>query len=1042
MKVLSGVPNPGAWAYLALSTLAGRGPRSLQAPFADERRTRLVLVRESEEALEDVADAIAALAELFEDAVGGSAALFGDDPQTRLASFERLHAGARLVLATESSLLSAAPEKEEYARSRLVLRPGTATPRAALLESLDRLGYQRADFVESPGEYAARGAVVDFYPFEPARPLRALFDGDEIATLKEFDASTQTTKSALLEEAVVVPAFQKAGEATLAERLSQDAVWLHETGVELPGSPALAWAVSPGGGDAENFGASPGAPAGLDLDRVAERVRQWRDQGFRTVLYSLNAGESERLREIFEERLFGVSVEFRVGPLRHGFVHGPSKLAVATSAEIFGRSYRRSRQLKPVVDGAVRVRWRELKTGDYVVHEDFGIARYNGLEAVTVSGGPQSEAQGEATGVFDCLKLEFRGGDRLFVPLDEFRKVQKYGAADGQRARLSSLDTRTWEQVKTRVREGVREMAEELLKAAAARRAKPGNAFPPDSHMEAEFAESFPFEETPDQRKAIIAVKTDMEAPHPMDRLVVGDVGFGKTEVAMRAALKCASGLKQTAVLVPTTILADQHARTFKSRFADYPVRVEMLSRFQSAKQQKEILVDLAAGKIDVIVGTHRLLSKDVTFRDLGLVIVDEEHRFGVEHKEKVKQLRLRVDCLTLSATPIPRTLHQGLSGLREISLIQSAPTGRQPILTEVLPYGEGHVKAAVEAELARGGQVFYVHNRVRSLPQVVGRLQELLPGVRIVMAHGQMKAERLETAMWEFFERKFDVLVASTIIESGLDIPSVNTLLIENAQDFGLSQLYQLRGRIGRERRRAYCYLYYPGDAKSFRSLSEDARKRLEAMREFGELGSGLALAMRDLEIRGTGDLLGSKQHGYLNAVGVEFYAELLEDEIRKMTGKKSKEERKPAHVDVSIPAYIPEDFLPGDLERIRFYKRILATEDADIDGLRAELIDLSGPLPAPVANLFQLLHIRARATERGIRSVVQRESRVEIYFRSDAAVPMDAITRWMGVYKEKMEFVASPEGDGMRVSLTRRDPIAWILDFLEGLRGVGKRL
>jgi transcription-repair coupling factor (superfamily II helicase) len=1041
LKSVSGVPNSGAWAYLAHSLFSGKGPDPLRAAFSPGKKTRLVLVREGEEALEDVLDALAALSELFEHEAFGPVPFFGDDPQTRLASFERLHAGARLILATEASLGLSASGKDEYAERRLTIRPGTDTPRKSLLERLDKLGYQRADFVESPGEYAARGAVVDFYPFEPARPLRVLYDGDEIASIKEFDASTQTTKPALLEEAVVVPAFEKTEESTLADLLSEDAVWLRETGAELPGSPKVSLEVSPGGGDAVDFGATPGAPSGLDLDRVAERVKSWREKGLRAVLYALNAGERERLQEIFEERLARVSVEYRVGPLRHGFVHEPSQIAIATSAEIFGRSYRRSRRLKPVVDGAVRVRWRELKPGDYVVHEDFGVARYHGLEAVTVSGGPRAEAEGKASGVFDCLKLEFRGGDRLFVPLDEFRKVQKYGAAEGHRARLSSLDTRSWEQVKGRVREGVREMAEELLKAAAARKGKPGHPFPPDSHMEHEFAESFPFEETPDQRKAIVAVKRDMEEPHPMDRLVVGDVGFGKTEVAMRAALKCVSGFKQAAVLVPTTILADQHARTFRRRFADYPLRVELLSRFQSGKEQKEIIADLAAGKIDVIVGTHRLLSKDVSFQNLGLVIVDEEHRFGVEHKETVKKLKTQVDCLTLSATPIPRTLHQGLSGLREISLIQSAPTGRQPIVTEVRPYEEGHVKAAVEAELARGGQVFYVHNRVRSLPQVVRRIEELLPGVRVAMAHGQMKTEQLEKTMWEFFERKYDVLVASTIIESGLDIPSVNTLLIENAQDFGLSQLYQLRGRIGRERRRAFCYLYYPGDGKSFRALSEDARKRLEAMREFGELGSGLALAMRDLEIRGTGDLLGAKQHGYLNAVGVEFYSELLEEEIQKLTGKRPEEGRKPAHVDVSIPAYIPEDYLPGDLERIRFYKRVLAQTDADIEALRTELVDLSGPLPEPVANLFQLLHIRARATELGVRSVVQRESRVEIYFQTDVAPPMEAIMRWMGVYKERIEFVRSPEGDGLRVSLSRRDPIAWILDFLEGLNSAGKR-
>lgn len=1040
MSSIVGVPNSGAWAYLALSVLNGRAPKELLNSRKD-KKTPLVVIRETDEALEDVADALQALASLSgeESQEAPRTCFFGDDPQIRLASFERLHAGVDLVLATEAALEISAPNSKEYTKRRLVLSPGGATPRARLLERLDKLGYQRADFVESPGEYAARGAVVDFYPFEPPRPTRVLYDGDEILSLKAFDAATQTTAPELLREAVVVPAFEKTTELTLADRLSPGALWLHETGAALPGAPAAAWNVSPGGGASVNFGAAVGIPSALDLDQTATMLNAWAAAGLRVAVFALNAGECERMQELFEERLSGSAIEFRIGSLRHGFTHKEHGMAVATSAEIFGRSYRRSRVLKPVIDGAVRVRWRELNAGDLVVHEDFGIARYHGLEAITVSGGPRAEAQGDSSGVFDCLKLEFRSGDRLYVPMDDFKKVQKYGSSDGPRGKLSSLDTRTWEQVKNRVREGVRQLAEQLLKAAAARKARPGHAFPPDSHMEHEFAESFPFEETTDQRKAIIAVKQDMEEPHPMDRLVVGDVGFGKTEVAMRAALKCVSGFKQAAVLVPTTILADQHARTFSQRFADYPVRVAMLSRFQTPKEQKEVIVDLASGKVDVVIGTHRLLSKDVKFKDLGLVITDEEHRFGVEHKEAVKALKSQIDCLTLSATPIPRTLHQGLSGLREISLIQSAPSGRQPIVTEVRPYDEDHVKTAVEAELARGGQVFYVHNRVRSLPQVVCRLEELLPGVRIAMAHGQMKAETLEKTMWDFFERKFDILVASTIIESGLDIPSVNTLLIENAQDLGLSQLYQLRGRIGRERRRAFCHLYYPGDAKSFRALSSDARKRLEAMREFGDLGSGLALAMRDLEIRGTGDLLGAKQHGYLNAVGVEFFSELLEEEIQKMTGKKPVEEHRAAHVDVSIPAFLPEDYLPGDLERIRFYKRVLATADTDIEALQKELIDLSGPLPEPVANLFRLLRMRARATALGIRSIVQRGQRVEIYFLKDAVVPIDAITQWMGVYKDQIEFVRSTEGDGLRVSLSRKDPIVWILDFLEGLSNAG---
>ncbi|MDE2290936.1 MAG: DEAD/DEAH box helicase, partial [Elusimicrobia bacterium] len=637
---------------------------------------------------------------------------------------------------------------------------------------------------------------------------------------------------------------------------------------------------------------------------------------------------------------------------------------------LFGRAYRLPRWQAPAGTERVRVRWRELKKGDYVVHEQFGVARFLGLEAVAAPGSAQAEATGGQAAVSDCLSLEFRGGDRLYLPMADFKRVQKYVAAEGARPRLSSLDTRTWAEVKARVEEGVRKLAEELLKRHAERAALPGHAFPADGRLEEEFAESFPYEETPDQARAIAEVKADMAAPSPMDRIVVGDVGFGKTEVAMRACLKCAAGAMQAAVLAPTTVLADQHMRTFQARFAEYPVRVAGLSRFQTAAEQKAVLEGLRKGTVDVVVGTHRLLSADVKFKDLGLIVIDEEHRFGVKDKERLKALRARVDCLTLSATPIPRTLNQGMSGLRDISLIQSAPTGRLPIVTEVRPYDEKHVKAAIEAELARGGQVFYVHNRVRSLPAVRDRIAALVPGARLAMGHGQMKPDALEEAMWDFHKGKYDVLVASTIIESGLDIPTVNTLLVEDAQDFGLAQLYQLRGRIGRERRRATCVLYYPGDAAGLKSLSEPARKRLEALREFKDLGSGLGLAMRDLEIRGAGDLLGARQHGYINAVGVEFYSQLLEAEVERLKGRRARLARAPAQLDLAVPAFIPEDYLPGDLERLRFYKRALDADGKALEALRRELEDLSGPPPREVENLFAVLALRRRASARGVRA------------------------------------------------------------------------
>ncbi|MEE8425577.1 MAG: DEAD/DEAH box helicase, partial [Elusimicrobiota bacterium] len=863
-----------------------------------------------------------------------------------------------------------------------------------------------------------------------------------------------------LGEAVLAPVQAPDRGATVADLLAGCGGWLIEEGVEHPEGVQSAAVVRASSGTATDWSldASSRFPAGGGIDEVVRRVLAWKKAGVKSLLFSMNRGEDERIQEMLEGRLPAGAVQFLIGPLRQGFELGKKKLAVLASAEIFGRSYRPPRGFKPLLPRRVRARWGELKKGDYVVHENYGVARYLGLETVRTKEDPEASerpARQDGTrrlgvdvpaeigkeGATDCLRLEFRGSDALFVPMDEFRSVQKYIGAEGHRPRLSSLDSRSWVEVKERVREGVRELAEELIKAHAARRAVRGHAFEPDTHMEEEFARSFPFEETPDQRKAIEEVKADMIAPHPMDRVIVGDVGFGKTEVAMRAVLKCAASAKQAAVLVPTTILADQHLRTFRRRFAEYPIRIEMMSRFQTKKDQARVLKAAADGTADVVIGTHRLLQKDVRFKDLGLVVADEEHRFGVKHKEGLKKLRKSVDCLSLSATPIPRTLNQCLSGLRAISLIQSAPTGRQPIMTAVLPFNEAHVKSAIEAELSRGGQVFFVHNRVRSLPQARKMIEALLPEARVGMAHGQMRAESLERTMWDFFEKKFDVLVASSIIESGLDIPSVNTLLIENAQDFGLSQLYQLRGRIGRERRRAFCNLYYPAETKRFSRLSDEAKKRLEAMRDFADLGSGFTLAMRDLEIRGAGDLLGAKQSGFLNAVGVEFYSELLDAEIAKLKGKTvPAAPAVPAHLDLALPAHIPEDYVPGDLERIQFYKRLLGADAAEAEAVRKELADLSGPPPPAVENLFTVMSIRRAATALSVRAVVQRGARIEIYFHKHAAVPVSAITRWTSAYKDRIEFLRSGEGDGLRVWVSGRDPVTWISDFLEGLSGKGR--
>ena len=1005
-RVLSGLPTPGALAFWALERLRGE---------------RLAVVFAQPEPLEEFYEAVQALAPMFP-GVETSAAILNEDPLTWPSGLERLAAGARLCLVQAGLIGQPLVDPALYGGTRLVLKAGERRSRSEFLLHLESQGYRRADFVEGPGEVAVRGSVTDFWLVEPSRAVRVYWDEDQVASIREFDPATQRTERML--DAVAVVPLKVQGGSTVKDWLRGWA-WVLTEGVEaeVEGAVRLAPALSAEVEGAEDWGGRANLRFQGRVDLAAQELGRLLAEGCRTVLMSLNRGELERMEELLglsEGRLEGL--QLLVGPLSRGFVHPRLRVAVLTAGEIFERSYR-GRRSWPASKVLSRTRWRDLKIGDYVVHHDYGVARYLGLKAFAAEGASQ-----------DLILLEFRGGDKLFIPLTDFRKVQKYVGAEGKAPRLSSLDTRSWEKVKGEVKEGIRELAEKLLKLEAARSALPGHAFPVDGHLEREFAASFPYEETPDQARAIEEVKRDMESPHPMNRVVVGDVGFGKTEVAMRAALKCALDYRQVAVLVPTTVLADQHFRTFKSRLADYPIQVGMLSRFETPAAQKRTLEALAQGKLDIVVGTHRLLQKDVRFKRLGLLVVDEEHRFGVGDKEKIRELQKNVDALVLSATPIPRTLYQSLSGLREISLIQSPPAGRLPIVTTVGPLNDERVKEAVLDELARDGQVFYVHNRVQSLPARVAALRKLLPGVRFAMAHGQMRPLELEKTMWDFFGRKYDVLAASAIIESGLDIPSVNTMVIENAHEFGLAQLYQLRGRIGRERRRAICHLFYPAQFTDLSALSEDARKRLEALKEFAELGSGFRLALRDLEIRGAGELLGPRQHGFLNAIGLEYYTELLQEEVERLKGR-SRPPQAPVVLDLKVPAFIPADYLPDELERLNFYKRIMGARLEELAALKAELADLCGEPPAPVESLFGLVPLRLRAQKAGLRSVVQKEDVLELHFAPDAQVPPSRVAAWARRYGAAIEFLPSAQGDGVRLRLEDGPVERRLEEFLSSL-------
>ncbi|HOT24194.1 MAG TPA: transcription-repair coupling factor [Thermoleophilia bacterium] len=708
----------------------------------------------------------------------------------------------------------------------------------------------------------------------------------------------------------------------------------------------------------------------------AERdlVRLVRD-GYRVFVVFRHEGEAERatyrLRNLSAEVLTAEQLErhgaaapglyFVAAPLREGFLSAELKLAVVPERSLLRGAARERR----FVGGARLATFFDVRPGDYVVHEDHGIARFAGIETRTVAGITR-----------DYLLLEYKGEDRVFVPHEQIGKVSRYIGAGAGAPPLNRLGGTGWATVKTRARRAVVEMAGELLQLYAARQAVPGYTFPPDGELMRRLEDAFPFEETEDQAETIDDVKNDMEAPHPMDRLVCGDVGYGKTEVAVRAALKAAEAGKQTLMLVPTTILAEQHHMTFGERFNDLPVTVEMVSRFRTAAEQRRILADFAAGKVDVLVGTHRLLSTDVQPKDLGLVIVDEEQRFGVRQKELLRNLKLQVDVMSLSATPIPRTLQMSLSGIRDISVIETPPRGRHEIHTYIGEYRDELVRIAIEKELAREGQVFYLHNRVETIDGAAEHVRELAPRARVLVAHGQMNERALETVMLSFLAGEADVLVTTSIIESGIDIPTANTLIVERADMLGLAQLYQIRGRIGRSDAHAYAYLLYPSEEL----LTSEAAARLTTLSDHTDLGAGFKIAMADLEIRGAGDLLGDEQSGHVAAVGFEMYAQMLEEAVNELRGEQVTAAA-PVRVDLPVTAYVPPEYIAYEATKIDVHRRISrAASLSELGDVEAELTDRFGPPPEPVANLLALQAIRIKAAELGATAVTGRGGRVQV--------------------------------------------------------------
>jgi transcription-repair coupling factor (superfamily II helicase) len=745
-------------------------------------------------------------------------------------------------------------------------------------------------------------------------------------------------------------------------------------------------------------------PASAMHGRLADwvsEIRGLRDQGETTLFVAATAGRAERTIELLKEyEVFAIPVEraedaryaavlVATGTLSQGFRLPAAGLQIYAESDLFEEE-RRAPERRSATK-AFLSDLRDLKVGDLVVHVDHGIGMFVGLKQIGVT----------SDGVQEFLELRYAADDKLFVPVERLDLVQKYtGAA---RPPLDRLGGASWERAKSRVKKAMRDMAEELLKLYAARKAVPGHAFSPDSHWQQEFEGAFEYELTPDQQTAIADIKRDMESSTPMDRLLCGDVGYGKTEVAMRAAFKAVMDGKQVAVLAPTTVLAFQHQKTLKERFAGFPVRIEMVSRFRTKAEQKEVITDLAAGKVDLIVGTHRLLSNDVQFRDLGLLVVDEEQRFGVAHKEKIKHLKKRVDVLTMSATPIPRTLNMSLIGIRDMSIIETPPKDRLSIQTNVVKFDQQVIARAIRSELERGGQVYFVHNRVESIFSIGQLVQRLVPEARVVVGHGQMDEEALERAMLDFVAKKFDVLLATTIVENGLDIPNANTIIINRADRYGLSQLYQLRGRVGRSDRPAYAYLLIPPED----NLSPVAKKRLAAIKEFSDLGSGFRVAALDLEIRGAGNLLGGEQSGQIDTVGFEMYMKLLEQTVKELKGEELEDDTR-ATVNLRVDLRIDDSYVPDMNQRLMLYRKVAAARHEDeIDRVLEEAVDRYGPLPDSVLNLADYGRIRVMADRLGVEAIDREARLVVLKFRPQARV--DPV-RLVALVRQRSELTLVP--------------------------------
>lgn len=1028
-RVVNTLPAPAA--ALTVGGLAGSSDAVVVAALARRLTSRFFVV--VSDAVPEAERWLADLTSLVEDTTValyppregfGEAEPHMEVAGERVETLERLTRGdIRILLTTTRALMERTRMPRALRELRVELRKGGLHRLQDLIEHLESIGFERVSMVEDVAQFSVRGGIFDVYSFGMPEPVRAEFWGDEIVDLRHFDLNSQRSTRAV-DVALILPVDGHVRDDTSSiERSSVMSLFPPDTLVVRPAGASVDPEMRRTWDDAQhhidlarrrgedtarrddlfvapdeavrayrefgsvNFVDTAQTDAEVvfpvrppeTVERDIKRLKRLVSDGISTLILCDNEGQAERLDELLNADEWAPSpAALTVGVLDGGFLIPPAPdrrgLRVLTDHEIFRRE-RRIRRARRYTTG-IALETIDIKPGDFVVHLEHGVGVFKGIERIVV---------GQET--LEVAVVEYEGGDRLNVPLYRIDQLERFRSntdvsADSPPPRLHRLGGKRWAAQRDRTRAAIHDMTVELLDLYARRKVATRPSHVPDTPWQRQLESSFLFEDTPDQRTATSQVKKDMESGRPMDRLLVGDVGYGKTEIAVRSAFKAVQSERQVAVLVPTTILADQHARTFGERLADFPVKVSMLSRFQTAKEQAQVLTDLGAGKVDIVIGTHRLLSPDVNFQRLGLIIVDEEHRFGVKHKERLKQLKLETDVLTLTATPIPRTLHLSLAGLRDMTLMQTPPRDRSPVLTYVEPLDDALVDEGISRELDRGGQVFFVHNRIETIVGMCDHLKRIVPRARMAVAHGQMRERELEEIMHKFVNGDVDVLVSTMIVESGLDVPNANTMFVNRADHFGLAQLYQLRGRVGRSHRRAYCYLLVPD------AVDEDAERRLQVLEHHTELGSGYRIALKDMELRGAGNLLGAEQSGFVQAVGFDLYLRMLDEQVQRLMRGDSAPKAVPSDVSMDIPHYLPDEYVAAHEAKLDVYRRISRAENvAAIEALRTELRDRFGPLPEPAEALLSHAQLRIVGGTLGIEGILVRGNEARINFRDTAA-------------------------------------------------------